>query len=127
MKRSGIILAILFLGTAFNGFSQTATPTDFFAGKWEIVIFGTPNGDSKMVTELIRKDGKLAGELKDPTGQNLEAFPLTNIVEEGNKVTLYFTAQGTDVNLDLEKVDDDHLKGSIMNGMFDSTAVRVKP
>ncbi|MEO6286514.1 MAG: hypothetical protein ABIN80_26630 [Dyadobacter sp.] len=127
MKRSGIILAILFLGIAFNGFSQTAAPADFFAGKWEIVIFGTPNGDSKMVTELIRKDGKLTGELKDPTGQNPEAFPLTNIVEAGNKVTLYFTAQGTDVNLDLEKVDDDHLKGSIMNGMFDATGVRVKP
>ena len=126
MKKTGIVLVILFLGIAFQGYSQTATPTDFFAGKWEIAIMGTPNGDSKLVTDLIRKDGKLTGALKDPTGQNPDGFPITNIVEDANKLTLYFTAQGTDVNLDLEKVDDSHLKGSIMSGMFDATAVRIK-
>ena len=126
MKKASIVLIILFFGIAFKGYSQTATPTDFFAGKWEVSVMGTPNGDSKMVTELIRKDGKLTGELKDPSGQNPEPFPITSIVEEANKVTLYFTAQGTDVSLDLAKVDDSHLKGSVMNGMFDATAIRLK-
>ena len=126
MKKASIVLVILFLGVAFKGYSQTAATTDFFAGKWEVSVIGTPNGDSKMVTDLIRKDGKLTGELKDPSGQNPEPFPITSIVEEVDKVTLYFTAQGTDVSLDLAKVDDSHLKGSVMNGMFDATAVRVK-
>ena len=126
MKKASIFLVILFLGVAFKGYSQTAATTDFFAGKWEVSVIGTPNGDSKMVTDLIRKDGKLTGELKDPSGQNPEPFPITSIVEEADKVTLYFTAQGTDVSLDLAKVDDSHLKGSVMNGMFDATAVRVK-
>jgi hypothetical protein len=126
MKKAAIILVILLSAVAFKSNAQTATPTDFFAGKWEMVIVGTPNGDAKLVTDLVRKDGKLSGELKDPTGTNPEALPITSITEEGNKLTLYFTAQGTDVNMDLVKVDDDHLKGSIMNGMFDASAVRIK-
>lgn len=125
MKKTGIIIAILFLGIAFNGFSQTAPATDFFAGKWEIAILGTPNGDAKLVTELVRKDGKLTGELKDPTGQNPEAIPLTNVVDEENKLTLSFSAQGADVTVELEKVDADNLKGSLL-GMFDATAKRLK-
>lgn len=126
MRKAAIILVILLSAVTFQSQAQTAAPTDFFAGKWEMMILGTPNGDAKLATNLVRKDGKLTGELKDPTGTNPEALPITSVVENGNKVTLYFTAQGTDVNMDLEKVDDDHLKGSIMSGMFDASAVRIK-
>ncbi|GLU57059.1 hypothetical protein Dfri01_65200 [Dyadobacter frigoris] len=117
---------VLLFGTSLKGYSQTAASTDFFAGKWEISIVGTPNGDSKLVTQLTRKDGKLTGELKDPSGQNPEAIPINSVVEEANKMTIYFTAQGTDVSLDLSKIDDSHLKGSVMNGMFDASAIRAK-
>ncbi|MCF2520061.1 hypothetical protein [Dyadobacter sp. CY351] len=126
MKRTSIAFVFLFLGFAINGFSQTAATNDFFLGKWEVLVVGTPDGDSKLVTELTRKDGKLTGELKDPTGKNPNALPISNIMEEGNKMTIFFEAQGTEVSLDLAKVDDDHLKGSVMNGMFDATAVRIK-
>jgi len=127
MKRTCIAIIVLFLGIAVKGFSQTATATnDLFLGKWEVLVVGTPDGDSKLVTELTRKDGKLTGELKDPTGKNPTALPISNIIEEGNKMTIYFEAQGTEVSLDLTKVDDDHLKGSVMSGMFDATAVRIK-
>ncbi|MCE7073338.1 MULTISPECIES: hypothetical protein [Dyadobacter] len=126
MKRTCIAFVFLFLGFAINGFSQTAATNDFFLGKWEVLVVGTPDGDSKLVTELTRKDGKLTGELKDPTGKNPNALPISNIMEEGNKMTIFFEAQGTEVSLDLAKVDDDHLKGSVMNGMFDATAVRIK-
>jgi len=126
MKKAAILFIFLFTAVVFKGYSQTTAATDFFAGKWEISVVGTPNGDSKLVTDLVRKDGKLTGELKDPTGQNPEALPITSIVEEGDKMTLYFTAQGTEVSLDLAKVDDTHLKGSVMSGMFDASAVRIK-
>ncbi|WP_026631807.1 hypothetical protein [Dyadobacter alkalitolerans] len=126
MKRTCMAFVFLFLGFAINGFSQTATTNDFFLGKWEVLVVGTPDGDSKLVTELTREDGKLTGELKDPTGKNPNALPISNIMEEGNKMTIFFEAQGTEVSLDLAKVDDDHLKGSVMNGMFDATAVRIK-
>ena len=128
MKKVSIIFVILFLAIASKGFSQTTAPTtnDFFVGKWEILVLGTPNGDSKMVTELVRKDGKLTGELKDPTGQNPEPRPITSVEEEANKIVIYFTAQGTDVSLDLAKVDENNAKGSIMSGMFDASAKRIK-
>lgn len=133
MKKVSLFLFVFLLGVCAKGFSQS-TPssasatasTDFFAGKWEITIMGTPSGDSKMVTDLVRKDGKLTGELKDPSGTN-PAMPITKIEEDpGKKITIYFdTAQAGEIGVELAKVDDDHLKGQLMN-MFDSTALRVK-
>lgn len=125
MKKISIFLFVFLLGISVKGFSQTTTSPDFFAGKWEITIMGTPEGDSKMVTELVRKDGKLTGELKDPTGTR-PVTPITKIEEEAGKLTIYFnTDQAGEIPIELTKVDDDHLKGSLMN-MFDSTALRIK-
>ncbi|MES2519246.1 MAG: hypothetical protein V4585_14120 [Bacteroidota bacterium] len=128
MKKVSIILIALFFGIVINGFSQTTTPApkaDFFAGKWEITIFGTPNGDSKMTTTLIRKDGKLTGELKDTGDTTKPAIPITAIEEKDGEIEISFTASGYDVNLPLKKEDDDNLKGQLM-GMFDAKAKRVK-
>ncbi|GAB2539641.1 hypothetical protein [Spirosoma aerophilum] len=126
MKKVSLFLFIFLLGVCVKGFSQATPPADFFAGKWEITVMGTPSGDAKMVTELVRKDGKLTGQLKDPTGTN-PAMPITKIEEDpGKKLTIYFdTAQAGEIGVELNKVDDDHLKGQLMN-MFDSTALRVK-
>jgi hypothetical protein len=98
-------------------------PTDFFTGTWEITIIGTPDGDGKLVTTLERKDGQLVGELSDPTGKIPDKVPIAKIEDNADKMTLYFTIQGYDVNMDLTKVDDDNLKGSVM-GMFEARAVR---
>jgi hypothetical protein len=43
----------------------------------------------------------------------------------GDKATVYFNTQGYDVNLELNKKDDDHVTGSLM-GMFDADGDRVK-
>ena len=126
MKKASLILFVFLLGITYTSFAQTAPSTDLFVGKWEITIMGTPQGDAKMVTELVRKDGKLTGELKDPSGTN-PAMPITKVEEEaGKKITIYFdTAQAGEIGVELAKVDDDHLKGQLMS-MFESTAVRVK-
>lgn len=125
MKKASTLIVALLLCAGFKSFAQTAAPVDFFTGKWEISITGTPNGDSKLVTELSRKDGKLSGELKDPSGKMAEVLPITKIEEDGRKMLIYFSTQGMDLGLALEKVDDDHLKGAIMD-RFDATAVRIK-
>ena len=124
MKKVSVILFFLLLGIAFSGFSQTTPPTDFYAGKWEIVIVGTPNGDAKMVADLVRKDGKLTGQMTNAAEPNGEKIPITSIVENGDKLAISFTAQGYDLTMDLAKVDADNLKGTMMN--FDTTAKRVK-
>lgn len=124
MKKASILFFALFLALSFHGFAQT-TPKDFFASKWEISVNGTPNGDAKLVTELIRKDGKLTGELKDPSGQRAEAIPISLIEEEKNSITIYFTTQEHHVTMVLEKVDENNLKGLTMSS-FDTKAVRLK-
>ena len=128
MKKVSFVLLVFLLGVCAKGFSQTTAPPDFFAGKWEITVTGLPDGDTKFVTDLVRKDGKLSGELTDPTGKRIEATPVSKIEEDpGKKLTIYMdTAQAGEVPIELTKVDDDHLKGQLMN-MFDATAVRVKP
>jgi hypothetical protein len=42
-----------------------------------------------------------------------------------NEVTLYYTAQGTDVSIVLTKKDEDHVTGRAM-GMFDAKGERIK-
>jgi hypothetical protein len=124
MKKATIVLFALFFAMAINGNAQNA-PKDFFAGKWEITVIGTPNGDSKLIANLVRKEGKLTGELKDASDATKPAIDITNIVESADKIDIEFSTSGYDVSLSLEKIDDDNLKGQLM-GMFDAKAIRIK-
>lgn len=125
MKKVSILLFVLFLAITINGFSQTA-PKDFYAGKWEISLTGTPNGDVKLLTNLIRKDGKLTGELGNATDATQPKRPITKVEENGDKLIIFFTSSsGDEASIDLTKVDNDNLKGNLM-GMFDAKAKRIK-
>lgn len=125
MKKASIILIALFFGLVVQGYSQApASTVDFYAGKWEVVILGTPQGDAKMTVTFSRKDGKLIADmtdLEDPT----KTKPMTQVDEEPGKVTIYFSAAGYDLNIPFEKVDEDNMKGKMMD-MFDCTAKRLK-
>lgn len=122
MKKLTFIITVamaLFLG--LNAKAQTTA--DYFPGKWNVVIMGTPNGDAKMTFVLERKDGKLGGAVQDSTGK--EMTKITSIEEKDKTITAAFTVQSYDVTLTLDPIDDDHVKGSLM-GMFDAKGVRVK-
>lgn len=121
MKKLSALVILFVLGLSFNTFAQS----EFFAAKWEITVAGTPNGDAKFVTKLERKDGKLSGELSLPADPSSPKIPISNIEESADKIVIYFSAQGYDVSVDLIKVDNDNLKGTLMN-MFEAKAVRVK-
>ncbi len=121
MKKLSLFVVLFMLGLSFNTFAQS----EFFAAKWEITVTGTPNGDAKFVTKLERKEGKLSGELSLIGDSSAPKIPITNIEESADKIVLYFSAQGYDVSVDLVKVDDDNLKGTLMN-MFEAKAIRVK-
>lgn len=124
MKKVSLICLFFILAISFNTQAQTTAPTDFFAGKWEITVIGTPNGDSKMLVDLVRKDGKLTGLLSNAAEPTAEKTPVT-AEENGPLLELAFNAQGYDVTINLKKENDDNLKGSLM-GMFDANAKRVK-
>jgi hypothetical protein len=125
MKKASILLFALFLGITFHGLSQTA-PKDFYAGKWEIALTGTPNGDVKFLTNFIRKEGKLTGELVNPDDPTNGKRSITKVEENGDKLAIYFiSSQGDEISINLAKVDTDNLKGTLMDS-FEAKAKRVK-
>jgi hypothetical protein len=124
MKKVSLIGLFLIFGIAFNSRAQTTAPAEFYAGKWEIVVLGTPQGDSQLLVDLVRTEGKLSGQLSNPAEPAADKIPVS-VEENGEKLALAFNAQGYDVTIDLAKVDDDNLKGTLMN-MFEAKAKRVK-
>ncbi|MDT8886140.1 hypothetical protein [Aquirufa regiilacus] len=122
------ILAFMFVLTTLfsaSAFASQPDPTDFFAGKWKIVVLGTPNGDATFATNLVRKDGVLTGQLKIVGDDSLPAVEISKVEDDSEKVVIYFSTQGYDVNVELTKVDSDNLKGTLM-GMFEAKGSRVK-
>jgi hypothetical protein len=121
-------LFLLFTGSfllfvALTTHAQTAG-MDYFVGKWNVLLKGLPQGDTKMILNLEKKDTALSGNVLDTTGT--EISKLSKVESTDTSVTVYFTAQGYDVNLVLNKKDNDHVTGSLMN-MFDAEADRIKP
>lgn len=123
MRKTGLLFLFLLLGVAYTSSAQNASQGDFFAGKWEISIPGTPNGDVKLLTDLVRKDGMLTGELLNPSDPDNKR-PITKVVENSNKLSIYFESQAGEMVLDLDKVDNDNLKGMVYS--FEATAKRIK-
>jgi FlaG/FlaF family flagellin (archaellin) len=123
MKKIKSILLLCFIAMSTAIIAQTASASDYYLGKWDITILGTPQGDAKMVLSLNRKDGKLAGEVLNPTDST--SVTLSNVEEVDGKVTIYFSMMGYDLNIPFEKTDDDNMKGLLM-GMFETKGKRVK-
>jgi len=124
MKKASLFLAgsfLLLLST--NVHAQSKTGADYFKGKWNVLIKGTPNGDAKMIFVLENKNDSIVGVVQDTTGA--EISKISNAELNDTSVTVYFNAQGYDVNVVMNKKDDDHVSGSLM-GMFDADGERVK-
>jgi hypothetical protein len=109
--------------TATAATTTATTTTDYFPGKWNVIIMGTPNGDAKLTFALERKDGKLTGAVQDSTGKELSK--ITQVDEKDKTMTAYFNMMNYDLTLMLEPIDDDHVKGNML-GMFDAKGVRAK-
>jgi hypothetical protein len=125
MKKVNVFfVGMLFLLLSFSAKAQTNTSVDYFVGKWDVLVSGTPSGDAKMILKLERKDGKLTGTVTPQAADKGES-KITSIEEQANTITVYFTAGEYDVNFSLDKKDDDHVTGSMM-GMFDAKGERIK-
>jgi hypothetical protein len=129
MKKISVFFASLFLmmlsltASAQSKADSSAKP-DYFVGKWDVLVEGTPQGDGKMLVTLERKDGKLTGTIVSKDGST-PANKIDRVEEKEKSVTVYFTASGYNVYLFLEKKDEDHVTGSMMD-MFDAKGDRVK-
>jgi hypothetical protein len=101
---------------------HTAT-SDYFAGKWSVLIKGLPQGETKMIFVLENKNGRITGVIQDPTGK--EVSKVTDAELKEGEIVLFYNVQGNDVNMTLKKKDENHIDGSLM-GMFDVEGERVK-
>jgi hypothetical protein len=119
-KVSLVFVVILFLATGFVN-AQTASK-DYFVGKWSVLAVGTPGGNSKMVVDLKRVNGKLEGKIlredKDPV-------EISKVEETPTSIKVYFRHLFYKVTLQLTKKDDVHTDGILM-GKYKSTGVRLK-
>lgn len=120
---TGIFLLLLSFQVNAQQKDTVQGKEDYFPGKWNVLVKGVPGGDAKMTVNFERKDTALIAVIQDSTGT--EAGEVNKVIENQQSVTVYFTAQGYNVDLTLEKKDDDHVAGSLM-GMFDATGDRIK-
>ena len=122
-KLSSIITGIFLLLLAVGSNAQSKSGADYFAGKWKVLITGTPYGDLKRIYVLEKKDNTLTGIVQDSTGK--EITRCSKVEVKDNEVTLYYQAMGNDVNITLIKKDDDNVTGSVM-GAFEAKGERIK-
>ncbi|HUZ58193.1 MAG TPA: hypothetical protein VMU83_05375 [Hanamia sp.] len=124
MKPFLLIFAVLtFSLLSSNVNAQSKTGVDYFTGTWNVLVKGTPNGDARMWVVLEKKDTTMTGSVEDSTGK--EISKITSVDVNDTSATVYFNAQGYDVNLEMDKKGEDHITGSLM-GMFDAVGDRVK-
>ena len=122
-KINSIAIGSLLLFLAVSTNAQTKTGADFFAGKWKVLVTGTPYGDLKRIYVLDKSGNELTGIVQDSTGK--EITKCSKVEVKDNEVTLYYQAMGNDVSITLMKKDDDHVTGSVL-GQFDAKGERIK-
>ena len=122
-KLNSIVIGSLFLLLAVGANAQSKAGADFFAGKWKVLVTGTPYGDLKRIYVLEKTDNILTGIVQDSTGK--EITKCSKVEVKDNEVTLYYQAMGNDVSITLIKKDDDHVIGSVL-GQFDAKGERIK-
>jgi len=122
-KLSSLITGLFFLLLSFGANAQSKTGADYFAGKWNVLITGTPYGDLKRIYVLEKNDTTLTGIVQDSTGK--EIAKCSKVELKDSEVTLYYQAMGNDVSITLTKKDDDHVTGNAL-GMFEAKGERMK-
>ena len=122
MRSLKLFAAVLVATLLFTVKTKAQTST-YYAGKWDVLVKGTPNGDVHLMFTLADSSGAVKGTFTDP--ETKKENPLTKTEMKDCKLTLYFTVQVYDVSLVLAKKDEDNVTGSLLS-MFEATGVRVK-
>ena len=114
---------LFFMLLTTNMFAQPKPGADYFKGKWSVLIKGTPNGDIRMFFLPENSNDSTTGVVQDSTRAEISKISKVELTD--TSATVYFTAKGYDVNLVMNKKDNDHITGSLMS-MFDAEGERLK-
>lgn len=124
MKKLSLLLpGVFFLLSFMNVNAQSKLGADYFAGRWNLLVKGLPDGDTKMIVNLEKKDTSFTGAINDSTGKEISKFSKVELKD--TTVTVYFTAQGYDVYVRLDKKKEDHVTGTMLD-MFEIEGDRAK-
>jgi hypothetical protein len=121
MKKLSIIISTIILVYFVNTGSINAqtknSGENYFTGKWNLMVYGLPDGDTKMIISIEKKDDKITGNLADPAKTD-PPLELTNIEVADSTFKGTFSAQGMDISLLLKIKDDKNITGNLMD-MFE--------
>ena len=125
MKKLSLLFAII-LGCFMTLDTKAQTTDATFEGKWDVTIMGTPNGDATMTFVFDKnEEGNLTGVVLNPEGVEMSKVTGISMSKENQRLYGNFVAEGYDVNIMLDLVDNEHVQGNVMD-MFDAKGVRVK-
>jgi hypothetical protein len=122
-KLNSLTASVFFLLLAVGANAQTKTGADYFAGKWKVLVTGTPYGDLKRIYVLEKSGNTLTGIVQDSTGTEITKCSKVDVKD--NEITLYYQSMGNDITITLIRKDDDHVTGSVL-GTFDAKGERIK-
>jgi hypothetical protein len=118
MKKASIIISTIILAFIVTTGSMNAqaknTGENYFIGKWNVMVYGVPDGDTKMIINIEKKDDKLTGNMADPVKTD-PPLELANIEVADSTFKATFNAQGMDITLMLKIKDDKNITGSMMD------------
>ena len=124
MKKRLLVATGALLLLSSGAFAQSRAGADYFAGTWNILVKDTPSGDARLFFVLNSQRDSLGGVVEDSTGAQMA--PISHVDLSDTSATVYFTAQGYDVYLEMDRQGPDTVSGSMM-GMFSAGGRRVKP
>ncbi len=126
MKNVSIIISTIILAFIVNTGSMNAqakiTGEKYFTGKWNLMVYGLPDGDTKMVMNIGKTDDKINGNLGDPSKTD-SPLELSNIEVADSTFKATFSAQGMDISILLKIKDDKNVTGNMMD-MFDIKGIK---
>jgi hypothetical protein len=121
MKKALIIIAGIIITLIVNTGTINAqvkiTGEKYFIGKWNVMVYGVPDGNTKMIINIEKKEDKLTGNMSDPAKSD-PPLELSNIEVADSTFKATFSAQGMDISLLLKIKDDKNITGNMMD-MFD--------
>lgn len=123
MKRLVVVIAMFLLASSTNSVKAQDSTSQFFKGKWEFFVKGTPNGDVTLPVRFEMVESKLMGFFFSPDTKS--EVKMDTVYLANDKVNMAFNIMSYDVTLFVSKKDADHAEGSLMN-MFEVLATRKK-
>ena len=118
-----LLCSLALLITMSFAFAPFNASPEYYEGKWNVLVKGTPNGDATIPVRFETKEGKTTGYFTEEGAT--EEKKMSSVTITADVINTAFNISGYDVTLSLKKVDEDHAKGDLM-GMFDAEGTRAK-